>query len=128
MNLDQLKSYAPMTVRYAIAFVFLWFGINQIFNPTDFMGYLPDFILQLESAQTIVIINGITETILGLLLALGIFIRPVTAILAAHLIGIIFSLGYNDIAIRDVSLLIATIAIFFQGKDKWCLNSTNSKK
>ena len=122
MDLKTLQPYAPIAVRYSISFVFLWFGLNQIFSPTDFMGYLPDFILQLDSAQTLVILNGITETILGTLLALGLFVRPVAAILAVHLAGITFTLGYNDIAVRDFALLMATIGVFFQGKDKWCLN------
>ena len=116
-----VKAYAPIVVRIGLSLVFLWFGINQIFNREDFLSYLPEFLLTLSFAETIVLINGIFEVIAGLLLLLGIGIRPVALLLAIHLLGITFSLGYNDIAIRDFGLVMATIAVFLYGTDRWSI-------
>ena len=110
---------AQILIRISIGLLFLWFGLNQIFDPNSFMGYLPNFALSFAS-QTI-LINGIFETILGLLLLLGIFTRIVSLILSLHLLFITFSLGYNDIAVRDFILTLVTFSIFLQGHDKWCL-------
>jgi hypothetical protein len=37
-----LRTYAPSVVRYGLALVVLWFGINQITNPVEFIGYVPN--------------------------------------------------------------------------------------
>ena len=119
---DQYQKYAPSIVRIAISLVFLWFGINQAFVPDNFVGYLPAFLLELTFAKTLVILNGVSEIILGGLLLVGFLIRPVALILAAHLLGIIFSLGYNDIAVRDFGLMLVTLSIFIGGRDLWSLD------
>ena len=116
------KDYAPIAVRLAISFVVLWFGINQLINPEQFMGYLPEFLLQFNYAQNLVILNGLFELIFGTMLAMGLFVRPVALILTLHLLSIAISLGYNDIAIRDIGLTLATCSIFLGGADKWCLD------
>ena len=120
MTLDNYKQYAPLIMRLGLSFVFLWFGISQLINPDYFLGYVPDF---LTLPNLLVTLNGIGETILGTLLLIGLFTRIVSFLLAIHLITIILSLGYNDIAIRDAGLLLVTIAQFIGGADKWCLDS-----
>ena len=120
------KEHVPLILRVGLSLVFLWFGLNQLFDTTNFLGYLPEFLLQQTYAESFVRLNGGFETILGILLLIGRYIKPVTIILALHLIGIIISLGYGDIAIRDVGLLFMTIAIYMGGKDKWSLDYKRS--
>ncbi len=121
MTLKRLAPYAPLATRLGISFVVLWFGINQLINPKNFMGYLPNYLLGLNYAETIIQFNGLFETIFGGLLLAGYLVRPVALILSIHLLSIAFTLGYNDIAIRDIALAIVTFGIFLGGKDKWCL-------
>ena len=64
--------------------------------------------------------------VFGLLLLLGLFVRPVAILLVLHLLGIIITLEYNSISVRDFGLMMATIAIFLHGPDCWCLR--RSKK
>ena len=116
------KQYAPLIMRLALSFVFLWFGISQLINTDYFMGYLPGFLLNTANPTLFVIFNGAAETILGILLAIGLFTRLVALLLALHLISIIISLGYNDIAIRDTGLMLVTVAQFIGGADRWCLD------
>ena len=116
------KKYAPILVRYALSFVFLWFGLSQLADQASFLGYLPQWTYHLPIApSTFVLLNGAFETLLGVLLACGLFTRAAALLLGLHLVGIAVSLGYNDIAIRDVGLALATLAIFLQGSDDWCL-------
>jgi len=117
-----MKNINPqIIVRISIAILFLWFGINQIFLPNDFRGYVPEFVLTSNFASQMLLINGIFETIFGILLLLGIFVRISSFILSIHLLIITFSLGYNDIAVRDFILTLITFSICIGGADKWCL-------
>ena len=110
---------AQILIRISISLLFLWFGLNQIFDPNSFMGYLPNFALSFASQA--ILFNGIVEVILGTLLLLGIFTRIVSLILSLHLLFITLTLGYNDIAVRDFILTIVTFSIFLSGYDEWCL-------
>ncbi|MBX4212179.1 DoxX family protein [Candidatus Pacearchaeota archaeon] len=116
------KKYAPIILRIGISLVFLWFGSQQILHASDWVTWLPSFINSLPmQPTTFVLFNGTFEVILGVLLILGIFTRVAAALLAIHLLGIAFSIGYNDVAIRDFGLFMACVAIFFYGPDDWCL-------
>ena len=115
--------YSRIFTRIAISLVFIWFGINQIINPNNFMEYLSSFILLSTYAKTFIYLNGIFELILGAFLILGLFTRITALVLGINLIGIILGLGYNDVAVRDFGLMLITLAIFLGGKDKWCLEN-----
>jgi uncharacterized membrane protein YphA (DoxX/SURF4 family) len=121
MKLSVHKELALPLLRIGISLVFLWFGLNQVLFPDEFMSYLPGFLLSMEFATNIIIINGIIEAILGLLLIFGFFVQPIAFLLGLHMIGIILSIGYNEIAVRDFGILAALVAIFIGGNDKWCI-------
>lgn len=121
-SINKYKNFAPSIVRFGISFVFLWFGINQLLFPENFIGYIPMWSLALFNVNTIILFNGIFQTLFGLFLVLGLFTRVSSLLLGLHLIIIIFSLGYNDIAIRDFGILIVTVSIFLNGVDNLCLD------
>lgn len=117
--MDKYKAYAPVLLRVSLALLFLWFGIGQLVDPESFVSYVPSWVpLDIFTA---VLLNGIFETIFGLLLLLGLFTRVVAIVLGLHLIGIAISLGYNDLAWRDMALALATFAVALHGPDEWCL-------
>ena len=124
-----LKEYATIVLRISLSLVFLWFGLTGVFNTEQFIGYVPEFAYSLPiSVESIVILNGIFEIVLGTLLIIGLFTRIVAFILFLHTLIIMFLLGYNDIAVRDFGLAFATLAIFLNGADKWCLDRRLKKK
>jgi len=112
---------APAILRLSVSFIFLWFGVNQLANPQWFIGYLPLWSLKIVSASTLLVINGLVEIVLGLLLLLGIAVRLSALLLSLHLLSITLSLGYNDVAVRDLGLTLATFSVFLAGDDRWCL-------
>ena len=118
-----LKEYAPIVLRISLSLVFLWFGLTGVFNTEQFIGYVPESAYSLPiSIESIVILNGIFEIILGILLITGLFTRVVSVILSLHTLLIMFSLGYNDVAVRDFGIALATLAIAFNGPDNWSLD------
>ena len=119
MDFEKLKEYGDPVLRIGLALVFLWFSISQLIAPENWIGYLPNF---LSSNPTMfVYMNASFELVFGILLILGIFTRTAALLLGLHLIGIIFSLGYNEVAVRDFGLMMASFAVALNGPDKFCL-------
>ena len=116
--------YAPSLVRMGLSIVFLWFGLHQLFVPDAFVGWLPPFLLSLPiPPSTFLALNGSFETLFGIFLLLGLFTRLTALLLTFHLIGIlIFSVGYNEIGVRDFGLMMATLSVFLSGPDLLCLD------
>ena len=95
----------------------LWMGIDKftkVLNP-DWAGYLAPWIVGLLpfSAQTAMYIVGAIEILAGIMVALK--PRYASYVVSLWLAGIIINLltysGYYDIALRDVGLLIAALAL-----------------
>ena len=135
--IDNLRPYSAAVLRISMSLLFLWFGINQLIFPQTFLGYLPSWafsdqqgmgqtmhlaVTNLGGAYTLIFFNGFFEIVLGLLLLAGIFTRIVAFVLAVHLFGIAFTLGYNDIAVRDFTLSMATLVVAINGHDKLCFD------
>lgn len=127
--MEKYEGYAQIVLRISISFVVLWFGLNNIFNSELLVGYLPQYAYNFPiEPLTIMLFTGIFETLFGALLFVGLFTRASSFLLAIHIFIIAVSLGYNDIAIRDYGLALATFAIFLQGPDKYCLDNKRKNK
>lgn len=117
-----LNNLSGPILRYGMALVFLYFGISQIVDTANFLGYLPNFLFNTSFASTLILINGVFEIIASILLIIGYKTRIVATILALHLALITFEVGWSQTGIRDFGLTIATTAIALQGPDIWCLD------
>ena len=120
--LEQTKKYAPIAVRYSVGLAFFLIGIDQLIRPAAWLGYYPDWITSFMSLTSFGIFNGIFDAVIGAFLLIGLLTRIASAIAVFHLVGVIYTLGYNDVAIRDLSILIAAVAIFMYGPDDWALD------
>jgi uncharacterized membrane protein YphA (DoxX/SURF4 family) len=119
----KLERYAKPVLRIGMGLVFLYFGYQQLTNTALWTGFVPDFALAFGfAAEKIVLINSFFELSFGVLLLLGLFTRIVSFVLALHLFVISFSLGFNDLGVRDFGLAVATLVVFLNGIDDWCLD------
>jgi len=119
--LENYNPYAPAVVRISLSLVFLWFGFNQVFDTSSWLGWVPAWTTALPISPSLIILgNGIFEIALGLLLLTGQWTQIAALLLSLHLLFIAFNIGYNDIAIRDIGLSLATFSIFLYGPDIWC--------
>ena len=100
-------------IRVGLASVFLWFGIDKIVHPIFWSSFIPEWVVNVLpfSVFTINYILSGVEIVLGLLLLLGLFTRKVAVVTALFMAGIILSVGYNDIAVRDFAILTMAIAL-----------------
>ena len=119
------SEYGKIILRISLSLVFLWFGINQIYSPLEWVGFIPNFLSQIISAKTLIILNGSFEIIFGLMMLTGLYLRIVSLFLSLHLISIALSLGYSALLVRDLGLAFAVLATLFLGPDKWCLDKKN---
>ncbi len=122
MNVMNLKRYAPALVRFGVAIVFFLFGVLQLINPEQWHAWIPSFILNYLSANQFIYINGSFDLIIGALLIPGLFTRIAALLGILHLIGVILSVGFTDIGIRDFGLLLALLSVFVHGSDDFCLD------
>jgi uncharacterized membrane protein YphA (DoxX/SURF4 family) len=125
MDYDKMKENAPVVLRIGLSLVFLWFGLTNLFNPEALVGYLSPVIRSLIpfAPTTFMILTGVFEVVFGILLLLGLFTRLAALLFTVHVIGVAISLGYNDIAIRDIGLAVAAFTVFLHGRDKLCLDN-----
>ncbi len=126
---NTLKNLAPTVVRLGIAMVFIWFGLNQLFNQAMWVSLIPSWAISLSglSAKSFVIVNGLVEIILASLLAFGMKIRIVATLLALHLLTIVMDLGLDAIGVRDIGLMFATISIALYGPDIFSWDMVSKK-
>ncbi|MBI2662001.1 DoxX family membrane protein [Candidatus Woesearchaeota archaeon] len=122
------QEYGLILLRISVALVFVWFGVSQIYTPYNWIGFIPPFISSLISAQTVVMINGSLEIILGLMMIFGIYLRFAALVLGVHVIGIALSLGYTAVTVRDLGLGFASISVFFIGPDRLCYGYIKREK
>ena len=121
------KDYSVFIIRIGLALVLLWFGIDEIRNPENWFSYFPQALIPLLpfDLNLFFILNGIFEVVVGSLLLIGFKTRIVAFIAALHLLSITLSLGYNDVAIRDLGLMLMAVSLIFSGAGRFSLDNKN---
>lgn len=124
--LSRLQPYAPLLLRVSLSAVFLWFGTSQLGNPSMWTSTVPDWATNLSgmNAQTIILLNGIFEVLAASLLIIGIAVRPIALLLAAHLFVIALEFGLSPTGVRDFGLTFATLSLALSGEDRFCFGYT----
>ncbi|MFO0718450.1 MAG: DoxX family membrane protein [Candidatus Paceibacterota bacterium] len=120
MDSYKMQRFGFIVLRFGIAAVFLWFGIQQVMHPSQWVRMLPDWAILKSlpaffTSEKIILTNGILEIIGAVLLILNIFTRIVALLLALHLAGIAWSFGLSPTGVRDGGLAIATFSLFLLG-------------
>lgn len=109
-------------LRYAFFLLFAWFGIQQLQDPSAWVGFLPTWTGYLPiPGPMLVQLNGWFEIIASIALLFGVFTRIIAVILSLHLIGIAIQAG-GAIGVRDAALAVIGIAIAFAKEDSWTMD------
>lgn len=99
-----------------LAFVFASFGIDKFIHPEIWIGWMPTWMDGLLGMprETWLTAVGAFETLLAVLLLVPVrAVRQTGAILCVlHLAGILTQTGWNDIAVRDIGLLLMSLGLF----------------
>jgi hypothetical protein len=108
---------AEWSLRIGLAFSFIYAAIDALKNPADWVSFIPaEYTFFLNAYQALIILNW-AQIILALWLLSG------KRLAGASLVSILFFAGllfFNwaglDVLFRDVSLLFASIALYFLAK------------
>lgn len=114
-------------LRLSWAILFLWFGAQQLFHSSVWVGFLPQWTGYIPiPGEMLVQINGWLEIIGALFLISGTFIRPIALILALHLFMIAFD-ARGAIGMRDATLGMMGLALVFAPSDPWTIDALSKK-
>lgn len=128
-RLAKLSGYAPAVVRIGMSLVFLWFGFSQLTAPQDWTRLLPDWTAMLPvTSEQLVLFNGGFEIVFGILLLIGLWIRPVALLLALHMFHVTSVVGYGGVGVRDFGLSMATTSVFLHGPDRFTLDALLARR
>lgn len=109
-----MKNFSPILIRIVIAAVFIWFGLQQLTDPSSWFGFLPTWVNNIPISQTdFIYLNGCFELLLGTSLLFGFYARTCAFLLGLHLLGITYTVGYGAIGVRDFGLALTAISIAF---------------
>ena len=111
---------ALVLLRLGLGGVFLIFGIDKFFHPAMWSAYIPQWFPQIPY---FIYVLGIIEAIIGLCILIGFKTRITAGIAAVMLLGIIGSLGYSEITVRDAGLLMTAISIVLLGAGEFSLDA-----
>lgn len=128
MSEQTLRAFAPVILRFGLAFLFLWFGFSQLFDSASWISWVPTWSTFLLSAKAIVILNGLFEVVAGSFLALGIWVRWTALLLGLHLVVITLHIGLSGIGVRDLALATSTFALSLGGSDWLTLDKFSAQE
>lgn len=115
-----MHSRAQALLRFSLAFVFLYAAIAGLTNPSAWVGFLPLWLENIASLNSILFVWSIVEIILGLtLVALPRAAWPAGVAFLALFGMIVTNIGAFDILFRDVGLALAALALFIEQRDRF---------
>lgn len=111
-NEDNRKTLTSFLLRAGLCVVFLYAGISALFNPENWIGFVPQLVSVFIPRDIFLVIHGITDLVIGIWLISN--FKPFWAGLVASLslIAIIlFNFVQLEIIFRDIAILFAALAL-----------------
>lgn len=109
------QEWATTMARITLGLVCLWFGVNELLQPSLWTGYVPILPATATLTVILVLLHGSALLVLAVALIAGIAPRIAAAILSVLLVEIILGLtvghGLNDVAVRDLGILGLALAV-----------------
>jgi len=107
-------------LRIGLGITFLWIGILIFQNPEAWGSFMRPWATNLVPIDIVQAMIGtaILDIVIGALLICGFFTRLAAFVGSLHLVIILVVSGINDVTVRDIGLLGASLAL--------ALNKNNS--
>ncbi len=111
----QRTSTAKWLLILSLVFVFGYFGFDKFAHPLTWIGWLPVWMDNLGGLPKNLWLNiiGALEIIFAIMLLIPLRkVQQAAAILMIlHLIAVLTQVGWNDVAVRDIGIMISGIAL-----------------
>lgn len=108
-------------LRIALGFVFGWFAIKSLVDPTWGLSWISPWVANVSPIPLplVVVLVSILEIVVSVSFILGLYTKYAAWLGMALLLGIIITVGgpMNDVGVRDIGLFFA-VAVFTQVETK----------
>ena len=115
MNIKELlrnKNLPLWLLRIGLATMFLYAAISSFLQPSEWIGYLPGFILAVFDGELVLKLFSVVEIAVAAWLLSGVYIRFAAFFAGVMLVGIAVSnLSLLAISFRDIGLALAAFAL-----------------
>lgn len=109
---------ASLLLRIGLAAVLVYASIASFVAPSDWIGYLPQFLTSRVSGQFLLPSFTVYEAVLALWLLSGVYVRYAAAVAATTFSGILLAnLGVFAITFRDITMIFTSLALIFLKED-----------
>ena len=117
---ERNKDYGTLFMRFGLALIFLWFGIDKFIHVQNWIGWVPEWMASFipVSLFTFMYFQGAIEMLVGALLLVGYKTRFAALLAMLILLGVVLSTigtGQAEVMLRDIGLLGASISLLFAG-------------
>ncbi len=108
---------AKLILRLGLGLVFLYFSLNQIFNPQSWFFLVPNFFKKIfVDVKFLIYFNGFFDLIISFSLFFNKYLKLFSILGFLHLFFLSFYLGFNPSGVRDFGLAIAMLSLYFLNK------------
>jgi len=111
----QRNDYAKTALVAGLVLIFGYFGITKFTEPEVWISFIPqgfDGFLGLARGTWLSIFGVIELVLAAALLFPHRMVRKVAAFaMAAHLVGVLTQVGWNDVAVRDIGIMMSALAL-----------------
>ncbi len=118
-------------LRIALGFVFGWFAIKSLIDPTWGMSWCPPWVTSISPVPlpVMVLITSILEIPVSISFILGLHTKYFAWLGMALLLGIIIAVGgpTNDVGVRDIGLFFAVALFTVIEPTKWSVDALIKK-
>lgn len=110
-----MKNFPFQIIRVGLGVTFLWIGLLIFKNPEAWGNFLEPWALALLPVplKEAMIGTALLDVVIGALLIADSFVWIASALAAMHLLIILIVSGITEITSRDIGLLAAALALFF---------------
>lgn len=115
MRAEQVQK-TVLLLRISLAFVFIYAGLRSLINPSDWVGFVPEWVSNFGfTRENALFAHALLDIALGLLFLGNVKVKFFSLIAAVLLFVIALAPGFGvlDITFRDIGLGIAALALFF---------------
>lgn len=108
-----------LLLRFSLGFILVWFGTQQVINPSEWTGLIPETVANHSPVGDIglILVNGTFLIVAAIGISVGLFPKCACLFAAAHLLAIIvdlFFMGNNGgLIVRDIGILVMALVLAF---------------
>jgi uncharacterized membrane protein YphA (DoxX/SURF4 family) len=104
-------------LRVGMGITFLWIGLLILRDPLGWGGYLMPWasaiLVKIMPIQHAMIETAILDILIGIFLIIDRWVWVAAALAAGHMIIVLATTGINDVTVRDIAILTAGLALFY---------------